>query len=86
MSLTDYAVKTLALRAEFRASNRGLAVLFEIGRGAAGTALVLVIADFAGFPIFAAEPKARVFFIVGSAVLMPLVEAIRVSAIGPQRV
>lgn len=84
MSLSEYAHRSLALRADLRASNGLLAFLFETVRGAAGMALVLAVTDLVGLAPFAAQPRARLLFILGTAVFMTLIELVRVRAIGAQ--
>lgn len=84
MSLSEYAQKLLALRAEFRSSNRRLAFLIEVGRYASVMALVLTVADLSTLTTFAAVPRKRLVFIVGWALLMAAVEAVRPHAKAPQ--
>jgi hypothetical protein len=81
---TEYVLRTLQLRADFRASNRLLAFLLEIGRGAAGAALVLAVADLAGLAPFAPTARARFVWIMALAVAIALSDLVRARAIGPQ--
>ena len=77
MKLSEYALKSLALRQQLRSSNRALAFVFEVGRGAAIMALILSVADAANLGIFDDGPARRLVFIGGWAVLMAGLEVLR---------
>jgi hypothetical protein len=77
MRLTEYVLKSLALRQQFQSSNRLLAFALEAARGAATMALVLSVADAANFGIVDDGPMRRLGFIGIWALLMAGVEAMR---------
>jgi hypothetical protein len=83
MSLTQYAARLLALRSEFRASNRATAFLLEVLRSAASAALVLSLMDLIPLFSLALSPGSRLAAIAAFAVIMPVIEEIRLRLIGP---
>lgn len=76
MTISEYALKSLALRQQLRSSNRAVAFALEAGRGAAIMALLLSVTDAANLGRFN-DPVRRLAFIGGWAVLMAGLGALR---------